>query len=270
MKKFAILGLMVALSGAGYASAAPLFTAGQDNVLGFQAVGNKTGAPTLTVGDKFFGVANVQDNTVNGGVIWNAQNVSSPYDSFSGYFLTEIKKVTAILFGSSTLYSVEMGVATSDPNGVMSAADLAAGTIMKLFTDTTSPYTSGGSVGTDIANSTNGALWASLGMTSAGGYWNVLVAPSGSVVSSGSNGGINFITNNTGMNWAKVTDPGCTGGGCDMVFTSTFSTLAGAWQFGINDPATMHPLAVPLPAAAWLLGSGLIGLTGLARRKTLR
>lgn len=269
MKKIAIAGLMFAALGAEYASAAPLFSLGQDNVLGFQAVGNKTGAPALTVGDKFFGVANVQDNTVNGGVIWNAQNVSSPYDSFSGYFVTEIKKVTAISFGSDTLYSVEMGVATSDPNGVMSATDLAAGTIMKLFTDTTSPYTSGGLVGTDIANATNGALWASLGMPSAGGYWNVLIAPSGSVVSSGSTGGINFITNNTGMNWAKVADPGCTSG-CDMVFTSTFSRLAGAWQFGINDPATIHPLVVPLPAAAWLLGSGLIGLiglTGLARRR---
>ena len=43
----------------------------------------------------------------------------------------------------------------------------------------------------------------------------------------------------------------------------------------INDPATGNPLTgfafggtvVPVPAAVWLFGSGLIGLVGLARRK---
>ena len=265
MKKFAIFGLMLAALSAEYAEAAPLFSVGTDNVLGFQAVGNKTGSPTPTVGDKFFGVANVQDNTVKGGVIWNAQNVSSPYDSFSGYFIVEVKSVTATPVGSGTFYNLQMGVASSDPNGIMSSSDLSAGTIMKLYTDSTTSYTTGGAVATDIARATDGALWASLGMTAAGGYWNVSLAPSG--FPSGTNGGINFITNNTGMNWAKVADAGCTGGGCDMVFASTFNTLAGAWKYGINDPATIHP--VPLPAAAWFLASGLIGLVGLVRRKTL-
>ena len=269
MKKFAIFGLMLATLSAEYAQAAPLFSVGTDNVLGFQAVGNKTGSATPTIGDKFFGVANVQDNTVNGGVIWNAQNVSSPYDSFSGYFIVEVKTVTATTVGSGTFYNLQMGVASSDPNGIMSTSDLSAGTIMKLYTDSTTPYTTGGPMATDIARATDGALWASLGMTAAGGYWNVSLTPSG--LSSGTNVGINFITNNTGMNFAKVADAGCTGGGCDMVFNSTFNTRApgGSWQYNINDPATIHPLAVPLPAAAWLLGSGLIGLAGLARRKTL-
>ena len=64
MKKIAIFGLMLAVLGAEYANAAPLFGIGQDNILGFQAVGNKTGALTPALGDKLFGVVNVQDNTV--------------------------------------------------------------------------------------------------------------------------------------------------------------------------------------------------------------
>lgn len=33
-------------------------------------------------------------------------------------------------------------------------------------------------------------------------------------------------------------------------------------------PGEQIPPAVPVPAAAWLLGSGLLGLVGVARRKT--
>ena len=34
--------------------------------------------------------------------------------------------------------------------------------------------------------------------------------------------------------------------------------------FGLSSPA---PAAVPLPAAVWLFGSGLLGLVGVARRR---
>lgn len=37
--------------------------------------------------------------------------------------------------------------------------------------------------------------------------------------------------------------------------------------FGSSSDPTVPPSHVPVPAAAWLLGSGLIGLVGLARRK---
>lgn len=47
---------------------------------------------------------------------------------------------------------------------------------------------------------------------------------------------------------------------------TAFSFNAGA---GITADATTSVSAVPIPAAAWLFGSGLIGLIGLARRKKL-
>lgn len=37
--------------------------------------------------------------------------------------------------------------------------------------------------------------------------------------------------------------------------------------WGSNGPGGGGPPAVPLPAAAWLFGSGVVGLAGLARRK---
>lgn len=44
------------------------------------------------------------------------------------------------------------------------------------------------------------------------------------------------------------------------------STLGGQLNTGI-DNLRSAPMAAPVPAAAWLLGSGLLGLIGVARRK---
>jgi len=46
----------------GQVSAAPVFQLGVDNNLAFQAVGIKTGAASIAVGDIFYGVVNLQDN----------------------------------------------------------------------------------------------------------------------------------------------------------------------------------------------------------------
>lgn len=45
-------------------------------------------------------------------------------------------------------------------------------------------------------------------------------------------------------------------------FTGSNNNLAGSW-----DAASFQMSPVPLPAAAWLMGSGLIGIAGLLRRK---
>lgn len=266
--------LLCACAIAGQASATPVFQLGVDNNMGFQSVANKTNsASVLAVGDLYYGVINVQD-IATGNTSWNANNVSAPIDSFSGYFLTQVTSVTATTVpGLGTFYSAQLGVATvADPNGIFSATDLAAGTMMKLYTDTGTAYTTGGPVATDIAHATDGSLWASLGFTSASNYWTLAVAPGGFAATGSSFGGLNFITNNSGLTWAKVLDTNCAVvGGCleDMKFVSTFSqTSGGAWQASINDPAVLHP--VPLPAAGWLLGSGLMGLLGLSGRRKRR
>lgn len=75
------------------------------------------------------------------------------------------------------------------------------------------------------------------------------------------------------------------GGGCSgsFLFPLTFGPTGGpavAGNIGINNIFTLTPgdtvhlesffqvTAVPVPAAVWLFGSGLLGLAGVARRKT--
>ena len=268
--------LLCACAIAGQASAAPVFQLGVNNSLGFQSVANKTGAAGgIAVGDQYYGVINVQDiaNTVSGSTLWNANNVPAnpPIDSFTGYFLAQVTGVTATPSALGTFYSVQLGVATSDPNNVFSATDLSQGTMMKLYTDTGTAYTTA-SVATDIAHATDGTFWGSLGMNSASNYWKFAISPPGFAAPGVSFGGLNFVQNNSGLTWGKVLDTNCgVAGGCleDMPFSSTLSLNAsGVWQFNINDPAVLHP--VPLPAAGWLLGSGLIALLGMRGKRKYR
>jgi hypothetical protein len=50
---------------------------------------------------------------------------------------------------------------------------------------------------------------------------------------------------------------------------STFSQIAGTWSLGNDGTLTWNTAAavVPVPAAIWLLGSGLLGLVGVGRRR---
>jgi len=254
---------------AGQAWAAPVFTMGVDNSLSFQSSINKTGGSAIAAGDLFYGVINIQ--TISAGTTtWNANNVSPPIDSFTGYLLTRVVSVTSTVVPSAgTFYNIQLGVAGSDPNGVFLKSELSSGAMMKLYTDTSTAYTAGGPVATDIVHATNGTPWATLGFTAANNYWTMATSSLGIGASFG---GLNMISNNTGLNWDKVLDTNCTTpGGClvDMKFVSTLAqTAGGVWQIDLNDPATMHPVSpVPLPAAGWLMGSGLLALPGLAKRR---
>lgn len=48
---------------------------------------------------------------------------------------------------------------------------------------------------------------------------------------------------------------------------STVTQLAGTWTLASNGDLTYSVSNVPLPAAVWLFGSGLLGLVGVARRR---
>jgi hypothetical protein len=71
--------------------------------------------------------------------------------------------------------------------------------------------------------------------------------------------------------WLTVTISGLTDGEHNITGTDiTGIENCGSWNAGCwpsGDTLTVTLGAVPIPAAAWLFGSGLIGLIGIARKK---
>ncbi|MBU1977885.1 MAG: VPLPA-CTERM sorting domain-containing protein [Gammaproteobacteria bacterium] len=255
--------------------AAPVFQLGVENSIGFHGVANKLGSVSsdLVAGDILYGIINANNiYTTANGTTWNDKNTPA-YDTLTAYFAAKIVSVDTYIIppgfgafsGTFTNYTFgALGSTDVDPGNVFNAADKAAQTLVKLYTDTNNGYKTNGPVATDISQVTDGTLWASFGFAN-GGYWTASTAPIGN----GTSGGVNFISNNTGLNWGKVLDTTCGAtNGClvDMAFESSFSqTTSGAWSFSISDPARMNP--VPIPAAAWLLGSGLLGFGAMLRKR---
>ena len=276
--KYPFLKMAVLLScmSAIQVQAAPIFQLGMENNMGFHGVANKVGSTSsnLVAGDILYGIINANNIYTNtNSVIWNDNNTTPAYDTLTAYFAAKVVSVDTLIIpagfgsftGTYTSYTFgALGSADSDPGNVLNASDKANQTLVKFYTDTANAYETNGTVTDDISKVTDGTLWASFGFAN-GGYWTASTAPIGS----GTSGGVNFISNNTGLNWGKVLDNTCgVMGGClvDMAFESSFSqTTSGAWSFSISDPARMNP--VPVPAAAWLLGSGLLGFGAMLRKR---
>ena len=57
--------------------------------------------------------------------------------------------------------------------------------------------------------------------------------------------------------------------GTGVLTGGSFDPTNAIWDFSAvsNDGYNMSVATVPVPAAVWLFGSGLLGLAGIARRK---
>lgn len=252
-------GALLGISGA---EAAPILAIGALNDLNFNVSQNlvdndKNGVASL--GDYFYGILNVTRISSNGVAIWDAKNVPGPViDSFSGYYIATVATVTPL--PSPWAAILTMAPASFDPNGVLSAEDLAAHTMVKLFTDTGTPFETNGSVADDIAKATDGTPWGALGLD--GGEWNGVVMQSGQVFSGG---GLNFVSNFTGLNFGLHQAPGCsTCPNVNLYFNSvaTDNGLDKAWRFSGNNNGALR--TVPEPSAPWLILAGLLAL-GVSR-----
>ena len=74
----------------------------------------------------------------------------------------------------------------------------------------------------------------------------------------------------TGVNLTAVSVTGLTDASI-LAFGDDFVTVdlgqGGGGELGWSATYTMETTVIPVPAAVWLFGSGLLGLIGIARRK---
>lgn len=96
------------------------------------------------------------------------------------------------------------------------------------------------------------------------GKFDALVSTS---PSTGSTSGIKFTVTGTGLDFtSNAANCSASAQGC-YSFAAHVKYGAGAGQGSNFFGGDAIPTPVPVPTAAWLLGSGLIGLAGIARRK---
>lgn len=295
MKK---LGFLTAVAAAGLlffsapAQAAPLdLSGGQsdfyftnvENWVDNDAVGTE-GYGVVSVGDLFYGILNVQNVDQAGSTIWQQDNIAAGgIDTLSGFFYTQITAMDLSHVGGTGQAHITFGAAdTADPWGIISQAEINAGVVTKYFKDDTSAGSlantaftkSSGSVAQDIANATDGSLWASLTLGGGDTYWysHAPVNPT-NVEDARSWFGLDFLVNNTGYSFLDADDPGedHLGGeryvemyGDSHINSNEAGSQAGVyWGYTSEDPATV---VTPEPSTFILLGAGLLG-AAVVRRK---
>ena len=260
-----------------------------------------TGDETIREGDVFLGIIQVQEIRSGGSVVWQSDDIGPSLDQFTGYFAQEVKAFYADKAGGgpgdpydsaqTTLDHIALTAPSTDPFGILGPNEM-----FRLYVDNTTAFNYFADVPTGIALATDGSLWASLGT---GTVEDVAPDYDGYAYSHGDTPqtldnfevksflALNYVQNLLGPKVLQINDTSESELGDVGGFPVVFSDFVGntkiianpdgyltaqigggfgssPWAFQSDDP--LYAQVVPEPGTMILLGSGLLGLAGTARR----
>jgi hypothetical protein len=207
---------------------------------------NTASGPAWTTANNPAGSGTVSQ--LNFGTIQNAS--AGAFTNF-----TVASAATAVQTGITHIQGISLGVG-SDPSALTVAGQTAVmQNIQTEVADWASLTTSG-----TFFDPTGGSTAAALGHPTSSGSWG------NSVLSSGAVGSALSFYNIIGNPTTAVAGNGMASHAITTTAYNGFWFLTSGGQLTYNIASAAAP--VPLPAAVWLLGSGLLGLIGVGRRRS--